>query len=76
MHKLQLLASADEPIGVDEAAAHRSGVENHVSGDAHQDVPIVSCVGEATHCNAEKYQTREKKERDVRQKLCIIAKDL
>lgn len=53
VHKLQLLPSADEPIGVDEAAAHGLGVEDHVSGHAHQDVPVVPRVGEATHCHAE-----------------------
>lgn len=58
VHKLQLLSAAGEPIGVDEAAARRSGVENHVSGHAHQNVPIISCVGETTHCNAEKYQRK------------------
>lgn len=54
VHKLQLLPSANQPIGVDKAAAHWSRVENHVSCDAHQNVPIVSCVREATHRNAEK----------------------
>lgn len=52
MHKLQFLPAADQPIGVDETTSHRLGVEDHVPGDAHQDVPVVSRVGEAAHCDA------------------------
>lgn len=52
MHKLQFLPSADQPIGVDEATSHRLGVEDHVPGHAHQNVPVVPRVGEAAHCNA------------------------
>jgi len=56
VHKLQFLPSTGEPIGVDKAAAHGPGVEDHVSGDAHQDIPIISSVGETTHCNTEKWK--------------------
>lgn len=58
VYKLQLLPSTSEAIGVDKAAAHRSGVENHVSGNAHQNVPIISCVGETTHRNTGKGKER------------------
>jgi len=63
VHELQFLASTDEPIGVDEATGHGSGVENHVFGNAHKNIPIISCVGETTHGNAGKYQTKKKEHR-------------
>lgn len=52
MHKLQFLPAADQPIGIDKTTGHGLGVEDHVSGHAHQNVPVVSRVGETAHCNA------------------------
>lgn len=54
VHKLQLLPSTDESIGVDKATTHWSWVENHIPGNAHQNIPIISCVGETAHSDTEK----------------------
>lgn len=58
VHKLQLLPSTDESICVDEAATHWPWVENHVSGNTDQDVPIVTRVGESTSGHTEKHQVQ------------------
>lgn len=59
VHKLQLLPAADQPVGVDETAGHGLGVEDHVPGHAHQNVPVVSRVGETAHRHAEERRERQ-----------------
>lgn len=48
VHKLQLVSAPCQAIGVDVATGYRSGVQDHVPGHAHQHVPVISPIREAT----------------------------
>lgn len=72
MNKLQLLSFSAETIRVDEAPAHRPRVQNHVSGNSNQDVPIISRVGETTHGNAKNQSKQETFELDTSSEITEI----